>query len=292
MYQAKDEGPGRVCRFTPGSALGPCSPPQRSERGRSGVLAALRAHAFRLMAQPLLDLRSGEVTHFELLVRLQVGDRLMLPASFLPTAQRHGLVAQIDRWVFSHAVQMLRERTLGDSLLCINIDGRTLADDDFAAAIDRELPAELAPRLVFEITESSGLPSLQAAHDFMSRVRERGAAFAIDDFGSGFGSLHHLRQLPFDYLKIDGEFVRRAAESTEDQVVIGSLVSMARGLGLRTVAECVEDSATMRLLHVLGVDYAQGWHVGHPGEIDLSDPEQLVVDLGRPRRSRGASRHG
>jgi EAL domain-containing protein (putative c-di-GMP-specific phosphodiesterase class I) len=207
---------------------------------------------------------------------------MMLPSSFLPTASRHGLVGDLDRWVFGQAVEMLLTGTLGDSTLCINIDGRSL-DDAFAAEIERTLPVEFAPRLVFEVTETSGLPNMQAAHDFMSRVRSLGASFAIDDFGAGFGSLHHLRQLPFDYLKIDGEFVRRAATSTEDQVVVGSLVSMARGLGMRTVAECVEDSATLRLLHVLGVDYAQGWHVGHPGEIDLADRPGHVVDLERAR---------
>jgi diguanylate cyclase (GGDEF)-like protein len=278
MYQAKDEGPGRVRRFQPGtSGAEPASQP--AERGRSGVLTALRGSSFRLMAQPLLDLHSGVVTHHELLVRLRVGDRMMLPASFLPTAQRHGLVPQIDRWVFSRAVDLLRKRTLGDSVLCVNVDGRSLGDQDFIAEIERDLDPDIAPRLVFEITEASSLPSLQAAHDFMSRVRALGAAFAIDDFGSGFGSLHHLRQLPFDYLKIDGEFVRRAAASTEDQVVVGSLVTMARGLGLRTVAECVEDQATLRLLHILGVDYGQGWHVGHPGEIDLSDSATRVMNL-------------
>jgi diguanylate cyclase (GGDEF)-like protein/PAS domain S-box-containing protein len=213
MYQAKDEGPGRVRRFQPGtSGAEPASQP--AERGRSGVLTALRGSSFRLMAQPLLDLHSGVVTHHELLVRLRVGDRMMLPASFLPTAQRHGLVPQIDRWVFSRAVDLLRKRTLGDSVLCVNVDGRSLGDQDFIAEIERDLDPDIAPRLVFEITEASSLPSLQAAHDFMSRVRALGAAFAIDDFGSGFGSLHHLRQLPFDYLKIDGEFVRRPQPRT------------------------------------------------------------------------------
>jgi EAL domain-containing protein (putative c-di-GMP-specific phosphodiesterase class I) len=250
------------------------------------VLEALRAGAFRVVAQPLVDLRTDRVTHHELLVRLQVGDRLLLPASFLPTATRHGLIGELDRWVFGCAVQMLRAGTLGGSTLCINIDGRSLGDISFAAQIERELPRELADRLVFEVTETAGLPNLQTAAEFMSRVRSLGAAFSIDDFGAGFGSVHHLRQLPFDYLKIDGEFVRRAATSTEDQVVIGSLVSMARGLGMRTVAECVEDPATMRLLKVLGVEYAQGWHVGHPGEIDLSGEPQ-VVNLERVRPGAG-----
>jgi diguanylate cyclase (GGDEF)-like protein len=282
MYQAKDEGPGRVCRFLPTGQAVPRQEPHAGERGRVAVLTALRARNFRVMAQPIRDLRSGAVTHHELLVRLRVGDRLMLPSSFLPTASRHGLIGDLDRWVFERAVEMLRADTLGTSTLCVNIDGRSL-DDAFADTIERTLPMELASRLVLEVTETSGLPNLQAAHDFMSRVRSLGASFSIDDFGAGFGSLHHLRQLPFDFLKIDGEFVRRAATSTEDQVVVGSLVSMARGLGMRTVAECVEDAATLRLLHVLGVDYAQGWHVGYPGEIDLAERPGQVVDLEHAR---------
>jgi diguanylate cyclase (GGDEF)-like protein/PAS domain S-box-containing protein len=278
MYQAKDEGPGRVCRFRPSVAPAQRTAVSSAERGRVGVLTALRSCDYRVMAQPIRDLRSGSISHYELLVRLRVGDRLMLPSSFLPTATRHGLIGDLDRWVFGRAVEMLRAETLGDATLCINIDGRSL-DDAFAAEIERKLPVQLASRLVFEVTETSGLSNLQAGHDFMSRVRSLGSSFAIDDFGAGFGSLHHLRQLPFDYLKIDGEFVRRAAASTEDQVVVGSLVSMARGLGMQTVAECVEDPATLRLLHVLGVDFAQGWHVGYPGEIDLDVQTGPVVDL-------------
>ncbi len=290
MYQAKDEGPGRVRRFG-GDAAGvaPVGGPG-VERGRAAVLEALRANSYRVVAQPLVDLGTGQVTHHELLVRLQVGQRLMLPASFLPTASRHGLIGELDRWVFSTAVDLLRAGTLGDSTLCVNLDGRSLGDHAFAEQIERLLPASLAGRLVFEVTETSGLPNLQAAGDFMRRIRARGVAFAIDDFGAGFGSVHHLRHLPFDYLKIDGEFVRRAAGSPEDQVVVSSLVAMARGLGMRTVAECVEDPATLRLLHTLGVDYAQGWHVGHPGEIDLSAGKDRVVDLSSARRRIGGRR--
>ncbi|MDQ1636462.1 MAG: hypothetical protein QOJ32_3271 [Frankiaceae bacterium] len=284
MYQAKDEGPGRVRRFGTDAPGTRSSASQPVERGRAGVLEALRAGNFRVVAQPLVDLETGEVTHHELLVRLQVGQRMMLPASFLPTASRHGLTGDLDRWVFSAAVDLLRAGTLGESILCVNLDGRSLGDRGFADEIERLLPASLASRLVFEVTETAGLPNLQAAGDFMRRIRARGVAFAIDDFGAGFGSVHHLRHLPFDYLKIDGEFVRRAAGSAEDQVVVSSLVAMARGLGMRTVAECVEDPATLRLLHTLGVDYAQGWHVGHPGEIDLSAGTNRVVDLSSARR--------
>jgi diguanylate cyclase (GGDEF)-like protein len=284
MYQAKDEGPGRVCLFSAADNSPACAV-SSAERGRSGVLAAMRARSFRLMAQPMMDLRDDEVTHYELLVRLEVGDRLMLPASFLPTASRHGLVSEVDRWVYRRAVEMLQAGTLGDATLCINVDGSSLGDQQFLAEIESTLTEEIGPRLVFEVTETSGLPNLQGAHEFMSRVRARGAGFAIDDFGAGFGSLHHVRQLPFDYLKIDGEFVRRASTSTEDQVVIGALVTMARGLGMRTVAECVEEPATLRLLHVLGVDLAQGWHVGHPGEIDLSEATGAVLDLSTARQA-------
>jgi EAL domain-containing protein (putative c-di-GMP-specific phosphodiesterase class I) len=177
---------------------------------------------------------------------------------------------------------MLQAETLGDSTLCVNVDGSSLGDQDFLAEIEHALTGPIGSRLVFEVTETSGLPNLQGAHEFMSRVRALGASFAIDDFGAGFGSVHHVRQLPFDYLKIDGEFVRRAGSSTEDQVVIGALVTMARGLGMRTVAECVEEPGTLRLLHVLGVDLAQGWHIGHPGEIDLSESAG-VVDLSTAR---------
>ena len=119
-------------------------------------------------------------------------------------------------------------------------------------------------RLIFELTETAAIANIEEAKAFASRLRGRGCRFALDDFGAGFGSFYYLKNLPFDYLKIDGDFIRGLATSPMDQLVVEAIVSIARGMGKKTVAEFVADEETVRLLEKAGVDYAQGYHIGRP----------------------------
>ena len=122
-------------------------------------------------------------------------------------------------------------------------------------------------RLVFELTETTAIANIEDAKAFASRLHGQGCRFALDDFGAGFGSFYYLKNFSFDYLKIDGDFIRGLATSPMDQLVVKAIVSIARGMGKKTVAEFVADEETACLLRKIGVDYAQGYHIGRPRPI-------------------------
>jgi EAL domain-containing protein (putative c-di-GMP-specific phosphodiesterase class I) len=195
-----------------------------------------------------------------------------MPASFLPIAERFGLIGDIDLWVVTRAIQMLGEQSrLGrHPKVEINLSGYSLGDPDLAVHIDHELRrAEVDPtQLVFEVTETAAIGNIEAAQHFAEQLAELGCRFALDDFGAGFGSFYYLKHLPFDFIKIDGEFVRNLTADETDRLVISAVVELARGLGKRTIAEFVGDEATVIALRELGVDYLQGYYLGKPAPIE------------------------
>jgi EAL domain-containing protein (putative c-di-GMP-specific phosphodiesterase class I) len=230
---------------------------------------ALATDAFRLEAQPIVDLRTRRISQHELLLRLADHDgSLIPPVCFLDVAERSGIVTQIDMWVVRRAIALIAEHAkLGRDLhLEVNLSGRSLGDPDLLDQIERDLyAASVAPgNLILEVTETAALSNLARARDFIERLREVGCRFALDDFGSGFGTFYYLKHLPFDYLKIDGEFVTHCATNHTDQIVVEAIVQVAQALDKWTIAEFVPDRETSRLLAQLGVDYAQGQYVGRP----------------------------
>ena len=245
---------------------------------------ALAEDRFVLHAQPIVELATGEVTQYELLLRMRGLDgELISPAAFLPVAERFDLMTAIDRWVVSRAIRMVGdERRRGRELTVeVNISGRSAGDPELLALIERELTAAgVGPsQIIFEITETIAVSNIPRAQHFAARLADLGCHFALDDFGAGFGSFYYLKHLPFDYLKIDGEFVRHSAVDATDQLVIQAVVDIARGLGKRTVAEHVGDRETAELLHRMGVDHAQGFHLGEPAPLGDWLPVAEVVAL-------------
>jgi EAL domain-containing protein (putative c-di-GMP-specific phosphodiesterase class I) len=244
-------------------AAGPARPwPER-------LRAALRRGLFVLHCQPIVALRDGEISHYEALVRLadEPDGRLVAPAAFLPEAERHGLVQAIDRLVVGRAAALLgRELAGGDVRVAINLSGLSVSDPGMLAHIERRLERHGADprRLVVEITETAAIADMRRAHAFCEGVRALGCAVALDDFGVGFGSFYYAKRLPFDYLKIDGDFVRDLPSSDRDRLVVKAIVGFARGMGGQTIAEFVGDALALELLGALGVDYAQGFHIGRP----------------------------
>ena len=148
----------------------------------------------------------------------------------------------------------------------VNLSGLSLTSPEVLATIEHELAESgIDPScLTFEITETAAIVNIQKARAFAERIAELGCGFALDDFGAGFGSFYYLKHLPFDVLKIDGEFVRNLTDSVKDQAVVKSLARIATELGKQTVAEFVEDAETLELVRRYGVDFAQGFHIGVP----------------------------
>ncbi len=265
LYEAKEAGRNQARVFAPEQyqvAVRRASVLQR-------VQDALTAGRMGVEAQPIVDLASRQVTSYELLVRLQDGlDPPLGPAEFLPPLERTGLVHRLDRWRIEQAVTALATpRARRERLhLHVNVSARSLEDPsfgDYVVAALRSATVEPA-RLGLEITETAALTNLTAARRLATRLTRAGCRFALDDFGAGFGSFAYLKHLPFTSLKIDGEFVRQADRGRGDTVFVQAVVTVARGLNIATVAEYVDREALVSTLADLGVDSAQGYHLGRP----------------------------
>jgi diguanylate cyclase (GGDEF)-like protein/PAS domain S-box-containing protein len=220
-------------------------------------------------AQPIVDLSTRKITSYELLVRLRDGlDPALGPGEFMPAVERTDLVQRLDRWMVEQAVSAL---TLPHSRrtklrLHVNVSTRSLEDPGFADYVVSTLRrAKVEPsRLGLEITETAAITNLAATRRLVSRLTRAGCRFALDDFGAGFGSFVYLKHLPFTTVKIDGEFVRQADRAHSDSVFVEAVVQVARGLNMLTVAEYVDREPLVDTLTRLGVDRAQGFHLGRP----------------------------
>jgi len=228
------------------------------------IHASLAEDRLVLHGQPIINLRTGESDQAELLVRMQ--DRrnpheLIPPGAFLPAAERLGLISLIDRWVVVRSLQLAEFHRVE-----INLSAKTISNPDHVGAIEALVAASTAPRenIVFEITETAVAENLESVRGFAERLREMGCAFALDDFGVGFGTFTYLKYLPVDYLKIDIEFVRDLIRDPTDQQVVSTIVAAAEVFGMKTIAEGVEDEETYEALVEMGVDYAQGYWIGRP----------------------------
>jgi diguanylate cyclase (GGDEF)-like protein/PAS domain S-box-containing protein len=236
------------------------------------VRDAVNDKRFVLHAQPIIALDGGDAERHELLLRM-VGERgdLIQPSTFLGVAERAGMIIDIDRWVVGEAIQLMAEhRRAGRSLeLEVNVSAHSLRDPEFTRYIADELGnAGIDGRgLCLEVTETAAIENFDRAKSFSEEMTGLGCEFALDDFGSGFASFYNVKHLPFDYLKIDGDFIHELPESPIDQVVVKSIVDIAGSLGKRTIAEFVGDAATLELLRSGGVDFAQGFHVGRPAPL-------------------------
>lgn len=265
LYQVKESGRNSYCLFTPDRA----GLDEAKLTWEKRIRLALENDGFVLYCQPILDLRSHQVTHYELLLRLIGEDgQVVLPGAFLGVAERFGLIHDIDRWVVWHAIELLADQERAGRELClgVNLSGRAFADPELLPLIRREVVRRgLDPgRLMLEITETAAIADVRRARHFVLTLREMGCHFAIDDFGVGFASFYYMKHLPVDYLKIDGSFIRNLPHDRTDQHVVQAIVAVARGLEKKTIAEYVEEEEMLALLKEYGVDYAQGYHVGHP----------------------------
>ncbi|HUB36914.1 MAG TPA: EAL domain-containing protein [Solirubrobacteraceae bacterium] len=262
---------GIRCRTGPAAGLSsPAGLHRRPWLGR--LRRALERELFVVHYQPIVSLRDGRVAHYEALVRLadeRTGPPVP-PGRFLPAAERYGLIREIDRFVLDAVAELLAGDAPGDARngprIALNLSALSLTDPTMLTRIERTLERHaVAPsRLAFELTETAAITDMERARSFCAGVRALGCAVALDDFGAGFGSFQYLKQLPFDYLKIDGGFVRALPSSPKDQLVVQALVGLAQGMGKQTIAEYVGDRHTLGLLRRYGVDYAQGFEIGRP----------------------------
>ena len=227
------------------------------------IRAALDEQRLVLYSQPIVDLTTGATVQHELLLRMRDPDgTIIAPGEFLPVAERYGLISEIDRWVIREAVQIAAGGTPTEFNLSARSVGDPLIIHELATAIE-ETGADPS-LLVVEVTETALLGRAGAGREFAQRIAELGCHLALDDFGTGFSSLSYLKHLPADHLKIDIEFVREVTSSETDMRVVRGIVALAREFDQVTIAEGVEDEATLLKLRELGVDQAQGYLFARP----------------------------
>ncbi|HEY9147025.1 MAG TPA: EAL domain-containing protein, partial [Thiobacillus sp.] len=236
--------------------------------------AALSADRFVLYCQRIAPIGNaeGKVNYNEILVRLREDDGLIAPGMFIAAAERYHLMPAIDRWVVKNALQMLARRTHWEEhdLFAVNLSGHTLGDEDFLAFVSAELENSGvdARHICFEITETAAVANLRSAQHFIHTLRRHGCVFALDDFGSGLSSFAYLKRLPVDYLKIDGRFVKDIVTDSMDHAMVEAINQVGHIVGVRTIAEFVENDEILARLERLGVDYAQGFGVHIPEPLE------------------------
>ncbi len=273
-YAAKDSGRNRIHMYEHGAA------PERHREMQwvSRLTRACEDNRLELYYQPIVAIgrNPDPRSHYELLLRMRgENGALVSPAEFIPAAERYNLMPAIDRWVVRHALGALAHyRSDGPAesgyTLSINLSGTSLNDDRFLEFMISELQSyDLSPGAVcFEITETAAIANLANVVHFMRELRERGCQFSLDDFGSGLSSFLYLKNLPVDYLKIDGQFIQNVTTDHVDRAMVEAISQIGKAMGLKTIAERVETAEVLACLGNIGIDYAQGWYLAKPESVE------------------------
>lgn len=258
LCEAKEDGGGR--------AVDAASGPNHKLTWADRIREAIDQQRIVVYAQPIFDLRRECVAREELLVRmLDDNDDVIPPSSFLPTAERLGLITEIDRLVLSKAIELAGR----SQPIAVNVSGASLSDPRLIADVRAAIADGLNPAwLDFEITETAAISNMEDARAFGVAVTEMGCGLGLDDFGTGFSSFSYLKELPIQHLKIDVEFIRELPSSPTDQRLVQALVQFAKAFGQETVAEGIETTDTLTMVRAFEIDYAQGFYVGKPALVD------------------------
>ncbi|HJW85465.1 MAG TPA: EAL domain-containing protein, partial [Candidatus Brocadiaceae bacterium] len=267
IYLAKELGYNRIQLYREGDFV--------LEKMRSRIAwsdhiqKALAEDRFVPWFQPILDLSDNNIHHYEALARMRdVDGRIILPGSFIDISEEMGLVTDIDRVIIEKTLMVqvdLCKKGVTPSF-SVNLSGKELGDEWLLAFLrSRITETGTDPgRLIFEITETAAIRELDKAIKFIRELRSLGCRFSLDDFGVGFTSFRYLKEMEVDYVKIDGSFIRKLHENKTDRLFVKAIADVAKGMGIKTIAEFVENEEIMRILREYGVDYVQGYFIGKP----------------------------
>jgi diguanylate cyclase (GGDEF)-like protein/PAS domain S-box-containing protein len=259
------------------------------------IMQALEENRFQLYYQSIVPVSNAQLQgeHYEVLLRLQdeTGE-LVSPMAFIPAAERYNLMHKIDRWVISHlfATQGQHYREFWQScqnlscgcnhLYAVNLSGASINDEHFIQFLHEQFAFyRIPPQLIcFEITETVAIANLSKAAQFINELKELGCRFSLDDFGSGMSSFAYLKNLPVDYLKIDGGFIKQIVEDPTDLALVEAIHKIAQVMGIQTIAEFVENDAILEKIKELGIDYAQGYGIARPCPLQFAK-ERIEFEL-------------
>jgi diguanylate cyclase (GGDEF)-like protein/PAS domain S-box-containing protein len=277
MYTAKEQGRNTYRTFEEGTDIARM---QEQVEWEERIHHALKHNRFQLYFQPIVDINSGFISHYESLLRmLGDNDKIIAPGAFIGIAERFGMIREIDCWVVANAIraQGASMKTGKPKCLTINLSGRHFGSTQILEVIEESTKRHGAEpsHIVFEVTETAAVENFTEACRFIQSLRSLGYRFALDDFGVGFSSFDYLKNIPVDYIKIDGSFVRNLSRDQFDQIFVRAISDMARSLGVKAIAEFVEDQEALEMLRELGVPLGQGFFFAKP-QPRFHDYDRLV----------------
>ncbi len=289
-YSAKDMGRNQVHLYRDSDA----SMRHEEMKWVSRITSAVEDNRLELFYQPIIGIGNGRAGngkrgHYELLLRMRdENGELVGPDQFIPAAERYNLMSTLDRWVIHEALSELADHGDGNEdcearyTLAINLSGTSLSEDRFLEFVVTELEEAKLPQgaICFEITETAAISNLSRVVHFMQELKKLGCKFSLDDFGSGLSSFTYLKNLPVDYLKIDGQFIRNVVDDNVDESMVKAIRDVGHAMGIETIAERVETRQVLNKLGMLGVEFAQGYYIARPASVQSFEPwgaQQLLA---------------
>jgi len=276
-YSAKDMGRNQVHLYEDSDAG------MRHEEMKwvSRITSAVDENRFELFFQPIVGIgkdNGNSRGHYEILLRMRdENGELVGPNQFIPAAERYNLMPTLDRWVVHEALSKLADRSENGEArytLAINLSGTSLSEDRFLDFVIDELKKQNLPdgAVCFEITETAAISNLSRVVHFMQTLKKLGCKFSLDDFGSGLSSFTYLKNLPVDYLKIDGQFIRNVVDDNVDESMVKAISDVGHAMGIETIAERVETKQVLEKLGSLGIEFAQGYYIARPASVEFFRP--------------------
>ena len=267
-YESKVKGGGEISVYNMSKVHIDRS--KRQMRWVPIIQSAVEHDDFYLTGQYINDIQDGTQNKMELLIRLETADQKTLPPGhFIPIAERYHLITSVDKWVLEKA--LMQKRTLGlEQQISINLSGESIKKESFLDYAEETITASgiKGEELCFEITETSAFTDIVATNAFIERFRKLGCQFSLDDFGTGTSSYGYLKELPIDYIKIDGIFIRDLEKEKVNRLMVDSITTISKEIGIKVIAECVETAEAFEVLKDIGVDYVQGFYLHKPTPLD------------------------
>ncbi len=276
-YSAKDMGRNQVHLYEDSDA----SMRHEEMKWVSRITSAVDDERFELFFQPIIGIGENSVQsrgHYELLLRMRDEEgKIVGPDQFIPAAERYNLMPTLDRWVIREALSKLADRSSeGEAryTIAINLSGTSLSEDRFIDDVIKEVTKQNLPAgaICFEITETAAISNLPRVVHFMQALKKLGCKFSLDDFGSGLSSFTYLKNLPVDYLKIDGQFISNVADNNVDESMVRAISQVGRAMGIETIAERVETKQVLEKLGTIGIEFAQGYYIARPSSVASFEP--------------------
>lgn len=267
VNKAKELGQNRWYLFHKSDTYLKTAPSSLEEKQR--IITAMEEDRFFPYFQPILELKTRQIHHYEALARLIApDDTVIMPSSFIFTAEKYGLIAGIDKIITYKTMQIQSElKRLGRHVtFSVNLSGKHLGDNTMLQHLRESIEDTNADpkHIVFELTETAAIHDFKSALIFVKELKKIGCRFSLDDFGVGFTSFVHIIEMEVDFIKIDGSFVRNIGQSQRNRILVKTISELARGLNIKTIAEYVDTEETLNIISELGVDYAQGYLIGMP----------------------------